>query len=121
MTITQPTTFDTTALVRAIEARDADAVVALYAGDAVLSIVDRDHPPSTPRTLTGASEIDHYYRELCGRNIEHRVSGLVSDGETVAFQQDCRYPEGGRVVCLTVARLRDGRIHSQTLVQAWDD
>jgi hypothetical protein len=121
MTITQRTTFDTGALTRAIEARDADAIVARYDSDAVLTVLDRDHPPSAPLTLRGDEEIAAYYRDVCGRNVEHHVSGIVTDGAELAFQQDCRYPDGGRVVCVTVAHLADGRIVGQTVVQAWDE
>jgi hypothetical protein len=32
----------------------------------------------------------------------------------------CAYADGTRVLCSTIAELRDGRIVSERLVQAWD-
>jgi ketosteroid isomerase-like protein len=113
-------TFDTAALVAAIESRDAAAVTSLYADDATISIDDRDHPPATPQVLSGKTEIAAYYREICGRNIDHTVPRLVADAHGVAFEQHCRYPEGNRVVCLAVATLVNDRIARQTIAQAWD-
>jgi len=38
-------------LKRAIEGRNARALAALYGEDAVVQIIDRDNPPSKPRSL----------------------------------------------------------------------
>ncbi len=46
---------------------------------------------------------------------------VLGDGR-LAFAEDCRYPDGTRVLCLTVAAFdASGRITEQTIVQAWDD
>jgi ketosteroid isomerase-like protein len=120
MTTTETATFDITGLSRAIEARDADGVVSGYAPDATLTILDRDHPPAAPLLHTGIEEIDRYYRDICGRNLEHRVRDAVATADGVAYTQHCRYPDGAAVVCATVATVRDGRIHTQTAIQVWD-
>jgi ketosteroid isomerase-like protein len=44
-------------LKRAIEGRDAKALAAFYADDAVVRIIDRDNPPSRPRELKGRAAI----------------------------------------------------------------
>ena len=67
----------------------------------------------------GTAAIDAYYRDVCGRNIEHRVTDRSHRGR-VAYVQHCRYPDGGTVICVTVARLEDGRIVAQTAAQVWD-
>jgi hypothetical protein len=123
MTTSSTTTnsFDTTALVAAIEGRDADALAALYADDATITMLDRDHPPAAPLVVTGRDAIHAYYRDICGRNIDHSVHGLVTDGAGLAFEQQCRYPEGTQVVCVTVASVSEGRIQHQTASQTWDD
>jgi hypothetical protein len=121
MTTTTTTPFDTTALVAAVEGRDADALTDLYADDATITLLDRDHQPAAPLVLAGREEIHAYYRDICGRNIDHSVHGLVADGAGVAFEQRCRYPEGTQVVCVTVASVANGRIQSQTASQTWDD
>ena len=41
-------------------------------------------------------------------------------GDTAAFAQACRYPDGTRVLCLAMLDLRDGLIVRQTAVQEWD-
>ena len=115
------TTFDTSALVSAIESRDADALTALYAEDATITMLDRDHPPAAPLVIAGREEIRAYYRDICGRTVDHSVHGLVADGAGLAFEQQCRYPEGTQVVCVTVASVVDGRIQQQTAAQTWDD
>lgn len=110
-----------TTLAHAIESRDADAILRHYAHDATLVVLDRDHPPSRPQTITGHTDIGAYYRDVCARNIEHEVRDAVSTATGLAYAQHCRYPDGARVLCATVATLRDGLIVRQTAVQAWDE
>ncbi len=111
---------DTRALQHAIETRDAAGVLAWYTDDAVVTLVDRDHPPAAPQVFTGSAEIGTYYTDICGRNIEHTVDGMVVDAAGLAYLQRCRYPDGAQVTCATVALLTGGRISRQTIVQAWD-
>jgi hypothetical protein len=111
---------DISNLGRAIESRDADGVLAWYAPDAVLTLLDRDHPPSAPLVFTGAEQIGAYYRDVCGRNIEHQVRDAVVTADGLGYTQHCRYPDGVGVVCTTVATLHDGRIRTQTAIQVWD-
>lgn len=108
-------------MVAAIESRDADALTALYAEDATITMLDRDHPPDSPLVVSGREEINSYYRDICGRNIDHSVHGLVADEAGLAFEQQCRYPEGTQVVCVTVASVIHGRIQHQRASQTWDD
>ena len=109
-----------TSLQDAIESRDADGVTAWYADNAVLTILDRDNPPAAPATYRGLEEIGGYYRDICSRNLEHSVEDLVSTDDGLGYTQRCRYPDGTRVVCVTVARLLHGKITRQTVVQVWD-
>jgi hypothetical protein len=104
----------------AIEARDATGVVARYTEDAILTILDRDHPPSAPAVYRGLDAIRAYYQDICGRNIHHEVRDAVATPEGLAFTQHCSYPDGTAVLCATVARTSGGKIHRQTAVQVWD-
>ena len=115
------TTVDMDSLRTAIESRDADGVTAWYADDAVLTILDRDHPPAAPAVYAGLTAIRAYYQDVCGRNIQHEVRDLVATQDGIAFTQHCRYPEGAGVLCVTVARTHDNKISTQTAVQVWDD
>lgn len=113
--------FDIDGLTRAIETRDADGVLARYHDDAVLTVLDRDHPPAAPAVYAGADQIGAFYRDVCGRDIEHQVRDAVTTADGVAYTEHCRYPDGLGVVCVTVATTQDGKIRTQTAVQVWDN
>jgi ketosteroid isomerase-like protein len=106
----------------ATEGRDAQALGALYADDAEVTIVDRSTPPGAPRVLHGHGEVVAYLRDSCAREMTHQVrDDVLADGR-LAFSTHCRYPDGTRVLCITVASLdASGRIAEQTIVQAWDE
>jgi ketosteroid isomerase-like protein len=107
-------------LARAIEGRDAKALAAFYADDALLRIIDQDNPPSKPRELRGKQAIASYFDEVCGRAMSHRIESSVADGQTLAFTQACTYPDGNKVFCAAMLDIRDGKIIRQTAIQAWD-
>ncbi|HLH87614.1 MAG TPA: nuclear transport factor 2 family protein [Xanthobacteraceae bacterium] len=107
-------------LKRAIEGRDAKALAGFYADDALLRIIDRDHPPSRPRELKGRPAIAAYYDDACGRAMSHRIEAGVANGEALAFTQACSYPDGTKVFCSAMLDIADGKIVRQTAVQAWD-
>jgi ketosteroid isomerase-like protein len=113
--------FDIEALRRGIEERDADALRALYAPDAEMTVVDRTAPPSNPRVLRGRTAIGEYLDDTCGREMTHHLERVVASGDTAAFTQACQYPNGSRVLCLAMLDLRAGLIVRQTAVQEWDE
>jgi hypothetical protein len=104
----------------AIESRNAAGLIALYADDAVMRIIDRDNPPSQPRELYGRGAIAAFYEDVCSRAMTHKVENGVSDGRCLAFTQACAYPDGTRVFCSAMIETVDGRITRQTNLQAWD-
>lgn len=108
------------ALKQAIEHRKAQTLIGFYADDAVLRIIDRDHPPSKPMEIAGRGAIARYYEDVCGRAMTHRIESAIGDGEHLAFIQACAYSDGTRVCCSAMLDLRDGKIVHQTSVQAWD-
>jgi ketosteroid isomerase-like protein len=107
-------------LKRAIEGRDAAGLIALYADDAVMRIIDRDNPPSKPRELKGRAAIASFYDDVCSRAMSHRLEAGVSNGRNIAFTQACAYPDGTRVFCSAMIEIADGKIARQTNLQAWD-
>ena len=107
-------------LPRAIEQRDAAAQAALYADDAVLTVIDAEHGPSRPDERRGRSAIAEFLAALCARDMTHEVTFFVHAGEHASVGVACRYPDGMRVQCLGAMTLRDGRIVEQTTIQAWD-
>lgn len=109
------------ALKQALEGRDGKALAGFYADDAVISIIDRNNPPSRPRQFSGGSAISAYWDDVCGREMTHKVGPTVTDGDQMAFTEACAYPDGTKVFCATMIELRDGAIANQTIVQAWDE
>ncbi|MBV9447015.1 MAG: nuclear transport factor 2 family protein [Streptosporangiaceae bacterium] len=113
--------FDSEALRRGIEERDAATLLGLYAEDAELRISDHIDQPSKPRIIRGRQAIGEYFADLCGRDMTHQVERLVVSDTGAAFVQACRYPSGTRVICQAVLDLRDGLITRQSCLQAWDE
>ena len=96
-TTTQMTTsFDAEALRRSIEERDAETLLALYAEDAELHVVDCQDQPSHPKIIRGRAAIGEYYADVCGRDMTHTIERLVVGGTGAAFVQVCQYPGGAR-------------------------
>ena len=108
------------ALKRAVEARKADSLAAMYSDDAVMHVIDRDNPPSKPRKLEGKQQISAYHTDVCGRDMTHKIESGVATGNRLAFTQSCAYPDGAKVFCSAMIELKGGKIARQTVVQAWD-
>ena len=118
---TKTRSVDGAAIKQAIEARDGKMLSGFYADDAVLSVIDRNNPPSKPREIRGRTAITTFWDDICGRAMTHRVDTAIVDGDKLAFSQACSYPDGMKVFCASMAELKDGRIARQTIVQAWDE
>jgi hypothetical protein len=108
------------ALKRAIEGRNSHALSGFYGNDAVLHIVDRDNPPSKPKSIVGKKAIGAFHDDVCGRNMSHKLLNGIADDKHIAFTQSCLYPDGTKVLCSTMIELKAGKITRQTVVQAWD-
>ena len=107
---------------RAVEGRDAATLAGLYAEDASVTIVDKSSPPSSPRHIHGRDETPAFLADTCSREMTHEVRDYVEAEGRLAHTEYCRYPDGTRVLCMTVAELdADRRIARQTIVQAWDE
>ncbi|MER5350854.1 nuclear transport factor 2 family protein [Kitasatospora sp. NPDC002551] len=120
-TMAAPSAFDVRALREGIERADARALLALYADDAELRVVDRKTQPSHPLVMHGRDEIGAMLDDLYGREMSHTLEQVVVQEDRLAFLESCRYPDGVRVLVSSTAALRDGRIVDQTSVQAWDE
>lgn len=113
--------FDFDGLKRALEQSDADALLALYADDAEMLIVDRNRPPSTPMKLSGKPAIEAFWRDVCSRDMTHAVGHEVVGPDRAAFVEECAYPDGCHVMSAMTLDLRGGRIVRHLTVQAWDE
>ena len=115
------TSFNTQQLTRALEQSQAEVLCGLYAEDARMTIVDRDRPPSAPLVIEGRDRISEFWRDVCARDMSHKVDRLVAGDGCVAFVEECLYPDGCRVMSAMTLKLRDGRIVDHLTVQAWDE
>lgn len=114
------TTIDFEVLRRAIEESDAGALIELYADDVEVRIVNENTPPSIPCLFRGKESVAAHLREVCGRDIKHRIADEVIGEKRVAFNETCEYPDGAKVLAATTLEVRDGKITRQTTVEAWD-
>jgi len=112
---------DLGALRRAIESRDAAAQVAMFADDAEMVVVDKDHPPSDPQRVVGIEAIRAAIEDVCARDMTHEVTHAIAGPDGAAYTLACRYPDGTRVFCATLLQTRGGKIVRQEGAQAWDE
>jgi ketosteroid isomerase-like protein len=112
---------NSTSIKKAIEGRDGAMLSGFYADDAVVRVIDRNNPPSKPREIRGKASITTFWDDICGRAMSHKIESSVTEGDRLAFTENCAYPDGTKVYCATVVELKNGRIARQTVVQAWDE
>jgi ketosteroid isomerase-like protein len=113
--------FDFAGLKRALETSDADVLAGLYADDAEMTIIDRNRPPSAPMRLSGRPAIEAFWRDVCAREMTHRVGHEVVGSDRAAFVEECGYPDGCAVMSAMTLDLQGGRIVKHLTVQAWDE
>ena len=115
------TSFDLARYRRALEERDSEAQLEMYAPEATVTIADRVTTPGSPRVLRGRDEIRGWIEDVSSREMTHEVGHCVEDAHGAALTEACRYPDGTNVLCATVLELTDGLITDQRIVQAWDE
>ncbi|MEU2711249.1 nuclear transport factor 2 family protein [Streptomyces sp. NPDC007205] len=113
--------FDTEALRRGIEGNTGNTLLSLYADDAEIRIVDHNHQPSRPTVLRGRGQIAELLDDIYSRDMTHKLDQCVVQGDHAAFTESCQYGDGTRVLAESMVTLRDGKIASQLLIQAWDE
>ncbi|GAA3729819.1 ketosteroid isomerase-like protein [Spinactinospora alkalitolerans] len=113
--------FDVAELRHAIEDRDAEAMLRLFADDAEMRIVNRNSPPRAPQTLRGRDQISEALRDVYGREMRHELRNVVVQDDHAAYEELCTYPDGTKVLGIMMVDLANGRIMRQTGVEAWDE
>ena len=106
---------------RALEQRDLDAMLDLYAEDAEIRIVNRNTPPSSPYVLRGKEEIAEYLRDVFSREMSHSIANEIVGDDRLAYNVACEYPDGIRVPASENLEMRDGKVVRQVEVVAWDE
>jgi hypothetical protein len=119
--IEQKTALDFEALRRADEQNDVELLASFYADDAEACLISKDNPPSSPFELRGKEAISEYLRDVCGREMKHRIEREIVGEDRIAFNEACEYPDGTRVLAATTLEVKDGKISRQVTVEAWDE
>ena len=109
--------FDHGALRRAIERGDTDAMLAFYADDAEVSVRAEAsvlNKGASPFEVRGRQQIGRYLGAVYGRPVVRRRfrNGAAGEGRA-AFEEECEYPDGVRVVVRTTLEVGGGRISRQ--------
>jgi hypothetical protein len=104
-----------------VEIRDAKSLKALYAANAILTIIDTDNSPSELRTIKCAKDIGNFLDDVYGRDLRHTLEPGVLDRKHLAYLEGRSYPDGTHVIASTTAELGPNGIVKQTIVQAWDN
>lgn len=115
------TQFDFGKLRRALETRDADLLISLYADAAEIRVVNQHTPPSRPFQVRGKAEIETHLLDLCGRDMSHEVSLEVLSPQRISYAETCRYPDGTTVLASNILEVADGKITGQVSVETWDE
>jgi ketosteroid isomerase-like protein len=111
--------FDFGAYARALEAKDADALLAFYAEDAVWVEYKPGAPPSAPAVMRGRAAIGDLVRGI-DDDITLTVSHAVVGEDRIAFRVTVGLAGGRRDIEHAICELRDGLIAEHVEVEAWD-
>ena len=120
MTTIPTSTIDAAALRRAFSDRDAEALLAFYADDATVELVDAQNTPSNPRRIEGREALRAHLEDVFSREMSHELDLVAASPDALGYSLRCRYADGMRVVCAATAEVRDGQIVREVGVQAWD-
>jgi ketosteroid isomerase-like protein len=110
MTVNTTVSFDVATFKRAYEEWDIEALLALYADDVELIQIDRDNPPSAPRTRHGSDVLRGMLEHCAGAGVVPTVENTLADGRRAAATITCGFPGGRRVLANAILELEDGRI-----------
>lgn len=105
----------------ALERRDLESYMSLFADNSELCVIDKNHPPSAPLVLKGKQAIHDYTSDIFKRDMAHHVDNEIFGDHHMAYSEMCEYPDGTRVFAQFMLELSDGKIVKDTEVQAWDE
>ena len=110
MTVDTRMSLDIETLRRGYEDWDVEALLGLYADDLELVQIDRDNPPSSPRTRHGKDVLRGMLEHCAAAGVVARVENSVADGDRAAATITCEFPSGRKVMANAVFELEDGRV-----------
>jgi hypothetical protein len=110
MTVKTRTAFDLETLRRGYEEWDVDALLGLYADGVELIQIDRDNPPSSPRTRHGKDVLRGMIEHCAAAGVVATVENAVADEGRAAATITCEFPGGRKVMANAILDLEQGRI-----------
>ena len=110
MTVETTTSFDIATFKRAYESWDIEALLDLYADELELIQIDRDNPPSAPRTRQGRDILKGMLEHCAGAGVVATVENTVAGEDRAAATITCHFPGGRRVLANAALEIEDGRI-----------
>ena len=120
MTVKTSAQFDLDSFKRGYEEWDIEALLGLYADDVELVQIDRDNPPSSPRTRHGKEVFKGMFEHCAAAGVKATVENGVADDNRAAVTVTCEFPGGRRVVANGILELDGGRIARELDVQSGD-
>jgi ketosteroid isomerase-like protein len=110
MTVKTSATFDLDTFRRGYEEWDVEALLGLYADDVELIQIDRDNPPSSPKTRHGSDVFRGMLEHCAAAGVRATVENGVAGEGRAAATVTCEFPGGRRVIANAVLEIEDGRI-----------
>jgi ketosteroid isomerase-like protein len=110
MTVETAASFDVATFKLAYEQWDIEALLGLYTDDVELIQIDRDHPPSSPRTRHGRDVMRGMLEHCAGAGVVATVENTIGDEKRAAATITCEFPGGRRVLANAILEIEDGRI-----------
>lgn len=108
--ITNTTTLDLETFRRAYEEWDVEALLGLYSDDLELIQIDRDNPPSEPRSRHGKDMLRGMFEHCAAAGVKATVENPVSGEERAAATITCEFPGGRKVVANSILTIERGQI-----------
>jgi ketosteroid isomerase-like protein len=110
MTVETKTSLDIETLRRGYEEWDVEALLDLYADDVELIQIDRDNPPSSPRTRHGKDVLRGMFEHCAAAGVRASVENAVAGADRAAATITCEFPGGRKVMANAVLQVEDGRV-----------
>jgi ketosteroid isomerase-like protein len=120
MTVKTSAKFDLDSFRRGYEQWDVDALLSLYADDVELIQIDRDNPPSSPRTRHGKEVFRGMFEHCAAAGVKATVENGVADDNRAAVTVTCEFPGGRKVLANGILELEGGRIVRELDVASGD-
>jgi hypothetical protein len=106
--------FDLAGLQRAIESNDSGYLLALYADNAEVHVINSDDPARS-RILQGKRAIASWIEDVCSQEIERRVVNTIAGDSRVALAEESHARDGTNVWYTYTADVSRGQITRETI------